>query len=107
VGGCFAKPGKSKRRNLKIRHPEKYQWHPLELLRQLVSIFLNLARADRSRAFVRAVASDTRSYNAELFEETANVSPAVADGWRLGWLRASGSCSWLPNRDQISYFASQ
>jgi len=68
---CFA-PG-PKRKNLRVRNPEKYQWKPAELLKQLARVYLNLSRADRAGDFVAAIAADQRSYHEGIFVEAAEV----------------------------------
>ena len=71
------RPG-PKRKNLRVRNPEKYQWKPAELLKQLARVYLNLSRADRAGDFVAAIAADQRSYHEGLFVEAAEVrGPAV------------------------------
>lgn len=66
--------GKEKRKNLRVRDPEKYKWKPQELLAQLAHIYLHLARADVSSLFVAAIAADERSYHEGLFSDAADVS---------------------------------
>ncbi len=68
---CSA-PG-PKRKNLRVRNPEKYQWKPAELLKQLARVYLNLSRADRAGDFVAAIAADERSYHEGIFVEAAEV----------------------------------
>ena len=62
-----------KRKNLRVRNPEKYHWKPQELLKQLARIYLNLSRADKAGDFVAAIAADQRSYHEGLFVEAAEV----------------------------------
>ena len=58
---------------MRVRNPEKYQWKPAELLKQLARVYLNLSRADRVGDFVAAIAADQRSYHEGLFVEAAEV----------------------------------
>ena len=62
-----------KRKNLRLRNPEKYSWKPQELLTQLARIYLNLGRADSEGNFVAAIAADKRSYHQGLFMEAAEA----------------------------------
>lgn len=68
--------GREKRKNLRVRQPEKYKWKPQELLAQLAHIYLHLARADSAGLFVGAIAADERSYHEGLFSDAADVSTA-------------------------------
>ncbi|CAG9857038.1 unnamed protein product [Phyllotreta striolata] len=54
-------------KDLKVRHPEKYDWEPRRLLSQLVDIYLHLD-CDK---FAEALAGDERSFKKELFEVAA------------------------------------
>lgn len=56
--------------NLKVSEPEKYQFDPTELLLQLCSIFLNLSKKEE---FVRAVATDLRSFDPQNFIKALNI----------------------------------
>jgi ubiquitin conjugation factor E4 B len=56
--------------DLKVADPAKYSFDPPALLKEFVSVFLNLAGEE---AFVRAVAEDGRSYRAELFARAGGV----------------------------------
>lgn len=69
---CEAGP---KRKQLRVRKPEKYHWKPQELLTQLARIYLNLGRADSGGDFVEAIAADKRSYHEGLFVEAAEARP--------------------------------
>lgn len=68
------------RRALKVKDPEKYEFRPKELLSQIVEIYVNLARGDKTDIFAKAISSDSRSYREELFKEAADLL------WRLGRL---------------------
>lgn len=68
------------RRALKVKDPEKYEFRPKELLTQIVEIYVNLARGDRTDTFAKAISSDGRSFREELFKEAADLL------WRLGSL---------------------
>lgn len=68
------------RRALKVKDPEKYEFRPKELLTQIVEIYVNLARGDKTDTFAKAISSDGRSFREELFKEAADLL------WRLGSL---------------------
>ncbi|TID15047.1 hypothetical protein CANINC_004718 [Pichia inconspicua] len=56
--------------NLKVSEPEKYQFNPVELLSQLLSIFLNLSRKEE---FIKACARDLRSFEPTNFTKALNI----------------------------------
>ncbi|KAH7424550.1 hypothetical protein KP509_11G013400 [Ceratopteris richardii] len=68
------------RRALKVKDPEKYEFRPKELLTQIVEIYVNLARGDKTDSFVKAISADGRSFREELFKEAGDVL------WRIGSL---------------------
>ena len=78
-----------KRKNLRVRNPEKYHWKPAELLKQLARVYLNLSRADRAGDFVAAIAADQRSYHEGIFVEAAEVRGVDSAAVRV--LRSSSS----------------
>jgi ubiquitin conjugation factor E4 B len=60
---------------LRVQDPEKYKFNPRQLLSDILQVYINLSDQEE---FVRAVASDGRSYRKELFEaamETARRVP--------------------------------
>ena len=56
--------------NLNVKEREKYRFEPRKLLVDILQIYLNLSDQED---FVRAVASDERSYKKELFERAAGI----------------------------------
>lgn len=62
-----------KRRDLKVRDPERFDFDPKKLLTQICTLYINLARHDTAGAFSRAIADDARSYRGEMFPEAALV----------------------------------
>lgn len=56
--------------NLKVSEPEKYQFNPVELLLQLLSIFLNLSLKEE---FVKACARDLRSFEPANFAKALHI----------------------------------
>jgi hypothetical protein len=59
-----------KMQDLKVDDPDKYFFKPKELLAEITQIYINLGE---EKEFVRAVASDGRSYKKEVFEKLARV----------------------------------
>ncbi|KAF7365174.1 U-box domain-containing protein [Mycena venus] len=57
--------------DLQVRDREKLRFNPRALLSDVLQVFLNLSDQEE---FVRAVAGDGRSYNAELFERAAHTA---------------------------------
>lgn len=57
--------------NLKVENMEKYRFEPKQLLRDIITIYINLSDQPE---FVRAVASEGRSYRKELFERAAAIA---------------------------------
>ena len=55
---------------LKVKSPEKYQFNPKKLLRDIIGIYVHLAHRDE---FILATAKDTRSYNKALFIKAASI----------------------------------
>lgn len=55
---------------LKVKEPEKYSFHPKQLLKALTTVYVNLADQDE---FISAVARDTRSFRVEFFERAVHI----------------------------------
>ncbi|GBF98629.1 ubiquitin conjugation factor E4-like [Raphidocelis subcapitata] len=62
-----------KRRDLKVKDPERFDFDPKKLLTQICSLYCNLSRADRAGAFARSIADDARSYRGGMFPEASLV----------------------------------
>lgn len=56
---------------LKVKDPAKVHFEPRQLLRQLLSVYLNLASRQE---FVGAIAADGRSYRKEVFQKACNIA---------------------------------
>jgi ubiquitin conjugation factor E4 B len=56
-------------RELKVQNPEKYNFNPRLLLQEITGIYLNLA----CPVFLRAVVSDGRSFDIEVFSKALNI----------------------------------
>eukprot|EP00271_Cylindrocystis_brebissonii_P000919 TRINITY_DN11118_c0_g1_i1.p1 TRINITY_DN11118_c0_g1~~TRINITY_DN11118_c0_g1_i1.p1 ORF type:complete len:1080 (-),score=209.96 TRINITY_DN11118_c0_g1_i1:1215-4454(-) len=71
-----------RRKDLRLTNPEKYEFRPKELLGQIVTIYVHLARGDHSGVLPAAISSDGRSYREEAFPEAAAVlrSSMAIDG---------------------------
>ncbi|GAV65721.1 U-box domain-containing protein/Ufd2P_core domain-containing protein [Cephalotus follicularis] len=66
------------RKSLSLKDPEKYEFRPKQLLKQIVCIYVHLARGDSENIFPAAISRDGRSYNEQLFTAAAEVL------WRIG-----------------------
>lgn len=55
---------------LKVKEPEKYSFHPKQLLKALTTVYVNLAGEDE---FVSAIARDSRSFRVELFVRAVQI----------------------------------
>ncbi|KAG6736698.1 hypothetical protein POTOM_060416 [Populus tomentosa] len=66
------------RKSLTLKDPEKYEFRPKQLLKQIVCIYVHLARGDNENIFPAAISKDGRSYNEQLFTAAADVL------WRIG-----------------------
>ncbi|MCO5590625.1 hypothetical protein L7F22_044596 [Adiantum nelumboides] len=56
---------------LKVKDPKKVRFNPKELLKQILSVYLNLAARHE---FVQAIARDGRSYRKEIFEKACRIA---------------------------------
>lgn len=71
------------RKTLTLKDPEKYEFRPKKLLKQIVEIYVHLARGDKENAFPLAISRDGRSYNDELFSAAAEVLQKIGEDARL------------------------
>ncbi|PWA83692.1 U-box domain-containing protein [Artemisia annua] len=71
------------RKSLSLKDPEKYEFRPKQLLKQIVNIYVNLARGDHENIFPSAITKDGRSYNDQLFTEAANVLRRIGEDPRM------------------------
>lgn len=71
------------RKSLSLKDPEKYEFRPKQLLKQIVNIYVHLARGDHENIFPSAITKDGRSYNDQLFTEAANVLRRIGEDPRL------------------------
>ncbi|CAG61056.1 uncharacterized protein GVI51_J08943 [Nakaseomyces glabratus] len=55
---------------LKVKNPEKYSFHPKQLLKALTTVYVNLAGEDE---FISAIARDSRSFDTALFERAVHI----------------------------------
>ena len=72
------------RRQLKVKDPSRFNWHPKELLPQLASIYLHLERADSKGVFAAAVAVSGR-YRQDMFPDTCQVTTLLNLPSYTGW----------------------
>jgi len=59
-----------KSQELRVRNKEKYNFNPRGLLGDVIQVFMNLSSEP---AFIRAIASDARSYSRAIFDKAANI----------------------------------
>ncbi|CDY26421.1 BnaC09g42470D [Brassica napus] len=71
------------RKSLSLKDPEKYEFRPRQLLKQIVRIYVNLARGDSENIFPSAISSDGRSYNEQLFDAGADVLRRIGEDGRI------------------------
>ncbi|KAI3784885.1 hypothetical protein L1987_43993 [Smallanthus sonchifolius] len=71
------------RKSLSLKDPEKYEFRPKQLLKQIVNIYVHLARGDHDDIFPSSITKDGRSYNDQLFTEAANVLRRIGEDPRI------------------------
>ncbi|PIA62963.1 hypothetical protein AQUCO_00200763v1 [Aquilegia coerulea] len=71
------------RKSLSLKDPEKYEFRPKELLKQIVRIYIHLARGDRENIFPAAISRDGRSYNEQLFTAAADILRRIGEDGRV------------------------
>ncbi|XVE83728.1 hypothetical protein DITRI_Ditri16bG0109600 [Diplodiscus trichospermus] len=71
------------RKSLSLKDPEKYEFRPKELLKQIVRIYVHLARGDAKNIFPAAISSDGRSYNEQLFSAAADLLQRIGEDVRI------------------------
>ena len=62
---------------LRVKDMEKIRWRPREVLAQICSILLNLAKADTEGRLPPAIVADSRSYSSQLFPEACRVCSLI------------------------------
>ncbi|XP_077211467.1 putative ubiquitin conjugation factor E4 [Tasmannia lanceolata] len=71
------------RKALSLKDPEKYEFRPKQLLKQIVDIYVHLARGDEENIFPTAISKDGRSYNEQLFAAAADVMRKIGEDGRV------------------------
>ncbi|KAL8471662.1 hypothetical protein ACS0TY_029065 [Phlomoides rotata] len=71
------------RKSLSLKDPEKYEFRPKLLLKQIVNIYVNLAKGDKDKIFPAAITRDGRSYNDQLFGAAADVLRRIGEDPRI------------------------
>ncbi|OAY80595.1 putative ubiquitin conjugation factor E4 [Ananas comosus] len=66
------------RKSLSVKDPEKYEFRPKQLLKQIVKIYVHISRGDKENIFPAAISKDGRSYNEQLFSTAADIL------WKIG-----------------------
>ncbi|CAK9186044.1 unnamed protein product [Ilex paraguariensis] len=71
------------RKSLSLKEPEKYEFDPKQLLKQIVKIYVHLARGDKENVFPAAITKDGRSYNEQLFTAAVHVLRRIGEDGRI------------------------
>ncbi|XP_055805669.1 probable ubiquitin conjugation factor E4 [Solanum dulcamara] len=71
------------RKSLSLKDPEKYEFRPKELLKQIVKIYVHLARGDKENIFPSAIIRDGRSYSDQIFSAAADVLRRIGEDMRV------------------------
>ncbi|KAL5079240.1 hypothetical protein RYX36_007661 [Vicia faba] len=71
------------RKSLSLKDPEKYEFRPKHLLKQIVHVYVHLARGDTNSIFPSAISKDGRSYNDQLFSSAADVLRRIGEDGRI------------------------
>ncbi|KAM3363778.1 putative ubiquitin conjugation factor E4 [Capsicum galapagoense] len=71
------------RKSLSLKDPEKYEFRPKELLKQIVKIYVHLARGDKEKIFPAAIIRDGRSYNEQIFSAAVDVLRRIGEDMRI------------------------
>lgn len=71
------------RKSLSLKDPEKYEFRPKHLLKQIVHVYVHLARGDTNSIFPSAISKDGRSYNDQLFSSAADVLHRIGEDGRI------------------------
>ncbi|CAL5370702.1 unnamed protein product [Camellia sinensis] len=71
------------RKSLYLKDPDKYEFHPKQLLKQIANIYVHLARGDKENIFPAAITRDGRSYNDQLFSAAADVLWRIHEDGRI------------------------
>ncbi|XP_062211598.1 probable ubiquitin conjugation factor E4 [Phragmites australis] len=66
------------RKSLTVKDPEKYEFKPKQLLKQIATIYVHISRGDKEVIFPVAISKDGRSYNDQLFASATNIL------WKIG-----------------------
>ncbi|OEL27750.1 putative ubiquitin conjugation factor E4 [Dichanthelium oligosanthes] len=61
------------RKSLTVKDPEKYEFKPKQLLKQIATIYVHISRGDKEAVFPAAISKDGRAYNDQLFASAANI----------------------------------
>ncbi|KAJ8775019.1 hypothetical protein K2173_020023 [Erythroxylum novogranatense] len=71
------------RKSLSLKDPEKYEFRPKDLLKQIVRIYIHLARGDAESILPAAISKDGRSYNEQLFGAAAGILQKIGEEGRI------------------------
>ncbi|XP_049343169.1 probable ubiquitin conjugation factor E4 [Solanum verrucosum] len=67
------------RKSLSLKDPEKYEFRPKELLKQIVKIYVHLARGDKENIFPAAIIRDGRSYSDQIFSAAVEILGKIGE----------------------------
>ncbi|WVZ14039.1 hypothetical protein V8G54_011605 [Vigna mungo] len=67
------------RKSLSLKDPEKYEFRPKHLLKQIVHIYVHLARGDTNSIFPSVISRDGRSYN----DQATDVLHRIGEDGRI------------------------
>ncbi|XP_026437128.1 probable ubiquitin conjugation factor E4 [Papaver somniferum] len=73
-----------KRNSLNLKSSEKYGFEPRILLKNIISIYVHIARVDTEYTFAAAICKYGRSYNERLFTEVVNIPSLGEEMIELG-----------------------
>ncbi|GAA0149185.1 ubiquitin-protein ligase [Lithospermum erythrorhizon] len=71
------------RKSLSLKDPEKYEFRPKDLLKQIVKIYVHLARGDKEDIFPAAITRDGRSYSEQIFAAAVDVLKRIGEDARI------------------------
>ncbi|GMH15690.1 hypothetical protein Nepgr_017531 [Nepenthes gracilis] len=69
--------------SLILKDPEKYEFRPKQLLKQIVNIYVHLTRGDKDNVFPAAISKDGRSYNDQLFSAAAGFLAKIGEDGKI------------------------
>ncbi|CAI9099664.1 OLC1v1036520C1 [Oldenlandia corymbosa var. corymbosa] len=71
------------RNSLSLKDPERYEFRPKILVKQIVDMYVNLSRGDTESVFTVAIAKDCRSYSEQIFSGAADVLGKIGEDAKI------------------------